>query len=69
MLKSNLQETQSTNTEILASPHLKSTLLQARKTTGKQESSHTPSSHNRPEKQGDKAQTEPSKTGKQGGKV
>ena len=39
MLKSNLQETQRTNTGILASPHLKSTLLQARKTTGRQESS------------------------------
>ena len=70
MLILNLQEINYIKDGIVASPHLKSTQLQARKTKEKarelQASLCTPSSHGRPEKQRNKAQKEPSKMGNKG---
>ena len=68
MLIPNLQEIKYTNNRVVASPHLGSTQLHARKTKDKatrlQATPHTPSSHGWSEKQRDKAQKEPSKMGK-----
>ena len=66
---SNLQEPKFKGKRDVASPHLKS--MHSKQKGGprnRKESSRTPSSHNRPEKRGDKAQTEPSKMGKTRGK-
>ena len=69
MLIPNLQEIKYTNNGVVASPHLKSTQLQAKKIKRRQDSSkhtlHTPSSYGWSEKQRDKAQKEANKIEKQ----
>ena len=73
MLIPNLQEIKCTNNGVVASPHLKSTQLQAKKAKDKarklQATLHTPSSHGWSEKQRDKAQKEPNKIEKQGERI
>ena len=73
MLIPNLQKLKITNNGVVASPHLKSMQLQAKKTKRRQDGSkhtlHTLSSHGWSENRRDKAQKEPNKTGKQGERV
>ena len=68
MLIPNLQEIKYTNNGVVASPHLGSMQLQAKKAKDKairlQATLHTPSSHDWSEKQRDKAQKELKKIGK-----
>ena len=70
MLIPDLQEIDYTKDGIVASPHLKSKQLQARKTKEKarklQASSHTPSSHGWSEKQGTRLKRSPARWGNKG---